>query len=232
MHTLLAHHILSPSLIAFFAPQPGHLHGTCWDVESSSHRLVRRAALRPEPAIDKQTEYSIKYLVDISDKTGQARPWQVRSDQSDQQDRGSARLPIDTLRQPPSLGCLSDRTASHTSRIGKPVETNPGGAPRVTHTVTQAQDTDRRWPASLPACQTHPIPSHAVPSSAPVCPPSSSLPSLPLDPLLLFCYTYFYFVPILVPRLLASSPLPVLPAGSKCLRAVFPPFPCAAPAAD
>lgn len=57
------------------------------------------------------------------------------------------------------------------------------------------------WPSYQPA---KPIPSHAVPS--PRLSPSSSLPSLCLDPLFLSCYTYFYFVPIIVPSPLASSP--------------------------
>lgn len=81
--------------------------------------------------------------------------------------------------------------------------------------MTQSHRHKTQTLAYLPACQTKPVPSHAIPS--PVLSPSSSLPSLCLDPLFLSCYTYFYFVPIIVPSLLASSPFqPVL--GAQRLR--------------
>lgn len=96
----------------------------------------------------------------------------------------------------------------------------------MTQSVTQAQDTDTDTGPALP-CPALPMPM-PMPSS-PSAPrrPSSSLPNPhPWDPLLLFCYyTYFYFVPIVVPSLVGQLIIPAL-GGSASAVSRIPPRPC------
>lgn len=158
----------------------------------------------------------------------------VRSDQSDQQDRGSAGLRVENTRipgQPPSLnqslGCLSDSTPAITSRIGKPVQARPtplGGGPRVvTQSVTQAQDTDTDTGPAKPMPM--PMPSSPSAPPLPVLIPPNPHPH-PWTSLLLFYYAYFYFVPITVPSFVGQLTIPAsggfsvcgISHGSSCLQ--------------
>lgn len=144
-----------------------------------------------------------------SDKTGgqHAMACHVMSDQinQNQQDRGSARLlahrntVVTTITK--SLGCLSDSNASHSipdwqACPDQHLRGSTGG-----DTVTQAQDTRHRPAKPIPCPRPHP--SHPYPWI-----PCSS-----------FCYTYFYFVHIIVPRLLASSPFSSGSCGRRLNRA-------------
>lgn len=140
-----------------------------WCCASSPTTISRSLILSrqdQEELTTKQAEYT------APDHT----PGQIRSDQSDQHDRVSARLseyhhPTTTL-----TGLLSDRTPATAPGLASP-SIPTLRAPRG-DTVTQAQ-------TLACCCQTHPMP-----SPSPVFIPPQSLS---LDPLFLFCFTYFYF---------------------------------------